>query len=156
LRPHSADIDLWQVGRFEKPQDLSCRISLASREPDDEHDEPAGLIAASNTVFITALSTHFRAALLAQEGERIRFEAQEAAFESIAQVAEITTEIFGPSVTIKGSYDPEYPGERFVVLCAESASNSVEASRMEAEWIRRVSQLVPLWHGVRLSLKRTK
>jgi len=93
---------------------------------------------------------------LAQETNRLKEESQAAAFETMRKIVGVTTAVFGTEVRIKESYDPEFPNERYVVLCAEVDAEGSDILRMESEWVKRVADISPNWHGFRLRVNRKK
>jgi hypothetical protein len=76
--------------------------------------------------------------------------------EAIEQIVAITCQLFQSPVTVKESYDPEFPDEKYTVFVAESGADHATVLNLENQWNRRVTRLVPGWHGFRLSVRRKK
>ena len=79
-----------------------------------------------------------------------------AALRIVDQVAAITGQLFQSPVTVKESYDPEFPAEKYIVFIAEAAEDHAAILNLENQWNRQVTQLFPGWHGFRLSVRRKK
>ena len=74
----------------------------------------------------------------------------------VEQVVALTAQLFPGMVTVKESYDPEYPGETYRVFVAETSDDPVTILNLENQWNRQVTQHFPGWHGFRLSVRRKR
>ena len=74
----------------------------------------------------------------------------------IQRLVAITSHLFQSPVTVKVSYDPEFPDEKHTVFIAETSADQATILNLEGQWNRQVTQLFPGWHGYRLSVRRKK
>lgn len=79
-------------------------------------------------------------------------EARENAFRDMQRVVDATTEIFGGEVRVRSDCDPEHPDDRFIVFEVIVGDGSEAALRLEDEWVRRVTSIVPGIGLFRLSI----
>jgi hypothetical protein len=87
---------------------------------------------------------------------RLRDAAERSAFDTLRRLIGITTDLFQGPVTVKESFDPEFPAERYIVFVVEVQADSPATLKLESEWVRQVSALTPHWDGFRLLIKRKK
>ena len=74
----------------------------------------------------------------------------------VDQVVTITSQLFHCPVTVKESYDPEFPGEKYIVFVAETSAEPATILNLESQWNRQVTERFPGWHGFRLMVRRAK
>ena len=87
-------------------------------------------------------------------GELLTEHMQRAAFQTLLQVVDITSEIFGDDVRIKSAVSPDFSSERYVCLTAETNGDNASILAKEAEWAGRIATVKPVWDGFKLRVKR--
>ena len=80
--------------------------------------------------------------------------AQQNAFSALLQIVDITTEIFGEDVSIKATSSPDSAADRYVCLTAATEGDNEAILTKESEWVRRISEVAPVWDGFKLRVKR--
>ena len=123
---------------------------------EESRDQLTVLHATSQAGFFRALRAVLRAAILAQAEERGKREARTVAWAVLREIIGIATEVFGRPITIKESFDPEYPKEKYVVLIAEVAGDNAAVLKLESEWAKRIAHIAPIGDAFRLIVKRQK
>jgi hypothetical protein len=69
----------------------------------------------------------------------------------MAEVREITQELFPGKCEFTNEYDPEYPDDRYVVVNVEATGDPKEIVDLCCEWHERIRRLWPhLWDTLRL------
>jgi hypothetical protein len=81
---------------------------------------------------------------------------QRRAFDAFRQIVEITADVFQQQPKIKPDYDPEFPGDKYVVLIVETPLDRNSILEKEAEWTHRVASVEPKWDAFRLSIRSVK
>lgn len=76
--------------------------------------------------------------------------------DAIQQIIGITTDVFQSPVSVKESFDPEFPGETYLVFSPVVNYGNAEILALEAEWRSRVIAAAPQCNGFRLLVRRQK
>jgi hypothetical protein len=110
------------------------------------HDPPTQQ---ANTAFATLDSAIQNTSV--ESATELLKRAEKDALSSVCKVIGITTEIFGPNVSVKEDYDPEESDLKYVVLSVEV--DDVESGlQKERQWVSRVRSVSAIWNSFRLSL----
>jgi hypothetical protein len=86
------------------------------------------------------------------EIRRLKEQAADVAVEMLAKLIGTTCELFGGSVSMYESFDPEFRDDKYTVLSVTTKLSPKDAAQAEREWVRRVEVIAPSWKDLRLSI----
>jgi hypothetical protein len=75
------------------------------------------------------------------------------AVEMLTKLVGATCELFGGTVSIYESFDPEFRDDKYTVLSVTTSLCPKDAAEAEREWVRRVENIAPSWKELRLSIR---
>jgi len=104
-----------------------------------------------NSIFAKELIVEL--AELELENQRLREQTADEAVRMIAEIVEITGELFGADVNVARSCDPEFPDNKSVVFSVQTSGTVRESCEAEREWIRRIEAIAPHWKLLRLAVR---
>jgi hypothetical protein len=105
----------------------------------------------SGSELFSGLLAKIRSKVFAHASEYMKRQAAREAFDSVSDVVGVTTELFGPHVTVKRDHDPEDVSETFVVFSV-TVRDIKDGLKKEQEWTRRVRAISQKWNAFRLDL----
>jgi hypothetical protein len=90
---------------------------------------------------------------LERELEHARANSSQIAIDILGEAVKLTTGLFGKSVGIKESFDPEFPADKYIVLTVNTSLGSTQIVKAEQAWITEIRKIAPNWDSLRLLIR---
>ena len=103
--------------------------------------------------FADFLSRDLEIIRLKREIERLKADAAAVGVELLKELTGITSELFGGTISLKESFDPEYSSDKYMVVIVDTTLAPKEAFVAEKAWIQQVATITTAWKNLRLSIR---